>query len=213
MKYDNRFKVYNLYDFKIRNLILDNFDDDIDAGLLFFSRNSLKEIIKRYCIIGFCMYDKKTLGEIPIDFIDNKISLFEGHFNCMDDSFKEILLKYNIETEPPYCSDFMKRWQFMCDFNCFNSNYYTELSYYVIKTPSLFEKCISENLIIFFPNNYSDLCFVVKNIIILFNLDYMNMDFIPEYKSLLYSLGNNILINFNDSDIDYSQFFEPLILF
>lgn len=214
MKYDSRFIVYNLYDFNKRQLNLDNYDDDVEAGLLFFSRKAMKEIINEYCVIGFCMYDRKTLIEIPIDFIDDKISIFEGPFNCMEHRLKEALLKYNIETNPPYFTDFMKRWQFLCDFNCFNINSYVALSYYVIKTPSLFKKCIDNNLNIFFPYDYEELCNVVRNIIRLFDLDYMNMDFVSEYKQLLYSLENNILINFNDTDIYvYFENFCKIVLY
>lgn len=201
MNIDRRFIVYNLYDFKKRNLYTGNYNDDIDGGLIYFSRESLNVIFKKFLVVGYCVVDKCTGIHYPIDFVDDKISLFEGPFNCMGDIFKNDMQKYNIENNKYYYSEFMKRWQFLCDSNCFKINNYYSLSSFIIGDNKLLKKCIEKNLNIFYPNCYLELCHIIKNVLVLFEIDYMNMDFLPEYKQLLYSFENNILINFDESDI------------
>lgn len=201
MKVDRRFCVYNLYDFIKRDLYLDNYNDDVESGLVFFSRDSLEIVKDNFLIIGYCVIDKKSGEHYPIDVLEGKISFFEGSFNCFGNKFKEKMLKYNIETQKPFFSDFLEKWQFLCDFSCFDTNYFYSLSSYIIGNSNLVDKCKVNNLHIYYPSSYLELCYIVKNIICLFDMDYMNMDFLDEYKQLLYSFENKILINFNDDDI------------
>ena len=198
---NNEFVVYNFPDFQVRKLKLDNYNDDIYCGFLFFTRNSLEVIREYFVIVGYCLINKKTGKIFPIDIMEDKIYIFEGPFNCMDKEIKDLLLIYNISTNPPYFTKFLFEWQFQCNFNCFEINEYYKLSSYIMGHNELLLKCKEKNLEFYFPSNFKELCNVVKNIIDLFDFDYMNVDFVESYKHLLYSLENEILIEFTKTDI------------
>ena len=75
---NNEFVVYNFPDFQVRKLKLDNYNDDIYCGFLFFTRNSLEVIREYFVIVGYCLINKKTGKIFPIDIMEDKISIFEG---------------------------------------------------------------------------------------------------------------------------------------
>ena len=52
----------------------------------------------------------------------NDIAILEGTYNCIEDELKKELVPYNIKIEPAEVwSPFFFRWQFMCDWNVFET--------------------------------------------------------------------------------------------
>lgn len=198
---DSRYIVYSFPSFKKRGLNVNNYNDDLECGLLFFSKDSLERIKDRFVIVGYYIIDKIDKIQYLIDIMNDKISFFEGEFNQLQGDVKEELLGYNIVAKKPFYTEFMYRFQFKCDFNVFNMNNAIKLFAFINNNDAYLNKCIDFNLNIYFPNTFLELCEVVRNIIFIFDMDYMNMSFVPYYKYLLFSLENRLFINFTDEDI------------
>ncbi len=199
--YDSRYIVYSFPSFEKRGLNLRNYNDDIECGFLYFTKESLEKLKDKYVIIGYYIIDKIEKTRHLIDVMNDKISFFEGEFNQLHNEIKDDLLNYNIVSQKPYYTEFMFKWQFCCDLNVYNMNDAIKMFSFINRKETCLDICIEKNLNIYFPSSYLELCEVVRNIIILFDMDYMNMDFVPDYKHLLYSLENRLLINFTEKDV------------
>ena len=197
---DDRFIVYSFPDKKVRGLNLNNYNDDFNCGILFFTRDALNALTKNGIIIGFYYFDEDNISH-PIDIFSNKIGIFEGEFNCFNDNLKKILLAFNIENHDDLLSEFMFKWQFLNVYKNDGATHFIRVVSHIIGDHFLLNKCLEDKINIYLPKSYIELCEAVKKLIKLFKLDYKNMDFVEEYKQLLYSFENNILINFTEDEI------------
>ena len=212
-KTDSRYIVYEFPSFKKRELLLTNFDDDNVCGILCFDIKAIELLKTDFLFVGCWIVNKNSRALFAIDILDDKICLFEGDFNHFEKRMKERLLPLNIEAKAPFISKFMFEWQFRCHFNCEHLYSYNLYSH-IISDNHLLMECISNDYNFYSPSTYEDFCLVVKNYIMLFNIDYQNMDFQDKYKQLLYSLENRILINFSNLDlwVYYENFCKILCL-
>lgn len=190
----NNIVVYDLFDFRKRKLDTKNLDDDITCGFIYFSYEALKILSQHYSIIGYCMLS--SFRRFPIDILSDKICLFEGVFNSLDESVKDEVSKYNIfDVTKGYLSTFMNDWQFKCDFNCFdNHGKLIKLSSKIIGTKKYLNKALTDKTCIYYPTCYVDFCNVVSSLINLFELNYLELDWETNIKEIISSCIKKLYI-------------------
>ena len=137
-------------DFKhcFRELDTSNYNDDLVVGSVFFTRDAINVIEKYYRIIGYIICDDKGVY-YPIDVRKNDIAILEGTYNCIEDELKKELVPYNIKIEPAEVwSPFFFRWQFMCDWNVFETcGDFINIASKIIGNERLMKKIIDDRII------------------------------------------------------------------
>lgn len=82
----------------IRPINENNWNDDMDAGLIAFDKKCLKYLKKRYLFIEYHMVDLFNQKSVLVDILDDKVVFWEGEFNQLPFEVKKDLEKYNIKT-------------------------------------------------------------------------------------------------------------------
>lgn len=155
-------------DFKhcFRELDTSNYNDDLVVGSVFFTRDAINVIEKYYRIIGYIICDDKGVY-YPIDVRKNDIAILEGTYNCIEDELKKELVPYNIKIEPAEVwSPFFFRWQFMCDWNVFETcGDFINIASKIIGNERLMKKIIDDKIDYVLPVNYKELSQMVRGLI------------------------------------------------
>ena len=86
----------------------------------------------------------------------NDIAILEGTYNCIEDELKKELVPYNIKIEPAEVwSPFFFRWQFMCDWNVFETcGDFINIASKIIGNERLMKKIIDDKIDYVLPVNY-----------------------------------------------------------
>lgn len=190
----NEIVVYDLRTLEKRKLNTKNFDDDTTCGFVYFSFEALRILNQHYSIIGYCMISSSR--RFPVDVLSDKICLFEGVFNSLDESVKKEISRYNLtDVTKCYLSGFMNDWQFKCDFNCFERHgELIKLSSKIIGSRKQLNKAIVNKTCIYYPVNYIGFCEVVSSIINLFELNYLELDWETNIKEIVSSCIKKLYI-------------------
>ena len=163
-------------DFKhcFRELDTSNYNDDLVVGSVFFTRDAINVIEKYYRIIGYIICDDKGVY-YPIDVRKNDIAILEGTYNCIEDELKKELVPYNIKIEPAEVwSPFFFRWQFMCDWNVFETcGDFINIASKIIGNERLMKKIIDDKIDYVLPVNYKELSQMVRGLNKLFGVEYL----------------------------------------
>lgn len=159
----------------IRKINENNWNDDIDAGLIVFDKKSIKYLKERYIFLEFAMIDMYTKDSVLIDFVSDKIVFWEGEFNKLPYEVKKELEKYNIRKKMNgIISTAMFEWQLNgnLDYERYET-YYQKLGKYILEKyfDVAYESRISTEL----PESYKDLIEKVKDLLQLFSLKYKQL--------------------------------------
>lgn len=192
-------------DFKhcFRELDTLNYNDDLVVGSVFFTRDAINVIEKYYRIIGYIICDDKGVY-YPIDVRKNDIAILEGTYNCIEDELKKELVPYNIKIEPAEVwSPFFFRWQFMCDWNDFETcGDFINIASKIIGNERLMKKIIDDKIDYVLPVNYKELSQMVRGLNKLFGVEFYNKDYYEEVNYLFDSLVNGYHINMSTEEVE-----------
>lgn len=192
-------------DFKhyFRELDTSNYNDDLVVGSVFFTRDAINVIEKYYRIIGYIICDDKGVY-YPIDVRKNDIAILEGTYNCIEDELKKELVPYNIKIEPAEVwSPFFFRWQFMCDWNVFETcGDFINIASKIIGNERLMKKIIDDKIDYVLPVNYKELSQMVRGLNKLFGVEFYNKDYYEEINYLFDSLVNGYHINMSTEEVE-----------
>ena len=192
-------------DFKHCFMELDtsNYNDDLVVGSVFFTRDAINVIEKYYRIIGYIICDDKGVY-YPIDVRKNDIAILEGTYNCIEDELKKELVPYNIKIEPAEVwSPFFFRWQFMCDWNVFETcGDFINIASKIIGNERLMKKIIDDKIDYVLPVNYKELSQMVRGLNKLFGVEFYNKDYYEEINYLFDSLVNGYHINMSTEEVE-----------
>ncbi len=191
-------------DFKgiFRLLDKDNYNDDIVVGTVFFRRSALSVIQKELRVCGYVLIDNDK-NVYPIDIRDTEIAMLEGTYNCLPLTLKEALVEYNLHQKPDRVwSHFFFMWQFMCDWNVFESNgSFIEMCSNVIGDVERLERLVKEQLDIIFPTSYEELCLFTQRIQSLFEIEFFDPGYVEEANYIVDALLKGYHINMSNNDI------------
>lgn len=195
--------VYDDFSREFRPLNLENYNDDLIVGTIFFDRDAIQIIVKYMQIIGYLMIDKEGLYQ-PIDIRSTEIAMLEGTYNCLPLALKEELITYNLKKVPNMVwSPFFFRWQFMCDWTAFEeSGSFIELSSKIASDNKYLKKVMSKKVNLIFPRNYEEFLIFVCNIRALFEICFYNKDYYEEVNYLYDSLTNGYHLNMSTDEVE-----------
>jgi len=97
-----------------------NFNDDLDAGFIIFSKEIINLLKDKYYFYDLMMFDKTDIqNRYLIDILSDKVVFWEGEYNKLPEETKDSIDKYNFV---PYkiqnmISPGMKAWQLDADWN------------------------------------------------------------------------------------------------
>ena len=200
-------EVFDFSDKAFLPLDKSNYDDDLIAGAVYFARDAIEIITESVNVIGYLMIDKDSVC-YPIDIRNNEIAMLEGTYNCLPSPLKEIIIPYNLKSVPKTIwSPFFLKWQFMCDWNVFETNgSFIELSSRIISDVKILEKLMDENINIIFPRDYKELSVLVCSLERLFGFDFYNKDYYEDVNYLFDSLTNGYHVNMNSAEVETHTF-------
>jgi len=166
-------------------------------------RYAINVIEKYYRIIGYIICDDKGVY-YPIDVRKNDIAILEGTYNCIEDELKKELVPYNIKIEPAEVwSPFFFRWQFMCDWNVFETcGDFINIASKIIGNERLMKKIIDDKIDYVLPVNYKELSQMVRGLNKLFGVEFYNKDYYEEINYLFDSLVNGYHINMSTEEVE-----------
>ena len=195
--------VYDISSCTFRDLYPDNLDDDIECGLVLFDREILDILKDYYYICGYVLIDKKHHTLIPVDIQKDKVAIFEGSYNCMNASLKNVLVEYNIKSYTGrIISTFFIDWQFKLDWEVFNKHgAFIELCSNILGSEDRFVTLVDKRINLYEPTTYEELCYFTQNIFTLTDIDVNSLDYTKSFKYLIDSLERGYHINFSDLEI------------
>ncbi len=196
--------VYDESTRQFRELYKDNYNDDIVCGSILLKREALNKIKKYYYICGYAIIERNTNDIFPIDIQKNKVVILEGTYNCMPKQLKDALIEYSIDAlKDRLWSSFFFRWQFLCDYSAFNEcGSFIKLCSNILSSQFRGSSFLEmEDVALYEPTTYEELCEFTKNILSLSKVDINNYDYYTSIKYLIDSLLNGYHINFTDEDI------------
>ena len=192
-------------DFKdfFRKLDINNYNDDIVVGTVFFQRSAISVIQKELRVCGYILIDDDG-NMYPIDIRDTEIAMLEGTYNCLPQETKQALVEYNLHQKPERIwSRFFFLWQFMCDWNVFKSSgSFIEMCSSIIRDSRKIDKLLKQKIDIIFPTNYEELCMFAQNIRRLSEIEFFNPEYIEEANYIVDALLNGYHINMSKDDIE-----------
>lgn len=198
-----------VYDESIENfreLNKTNYSDDIVCGTVILQRSAIEEIKKYFQICGFMLISAESGSCYPIDIHKDKIVLFEGTYNNMPESLKEMLIQYNITplTEKIW-SSFFFHWQFLCDWSAFEKHgSFIQLCSNILGIKERYRSFLDAGICLYEPATYEELCEFTRNIFKVSKIDVFSYDYYKSIKYLIDSLINGYHINFtNEEVLDY----------
>ena len=118
---DDSFKVVDLSSGETRNLNPNNYNDDTEAGLVVFSKESVEILKKYYLFYDLTLISKnQDISDCMVDIIDDVVVFWEGEFNSrvpheIKDCIKEFNIsnkKDNIISKPMFESQLQSNWNF-----------------------------------------------------------------------------------------------------
>ncbi len=137
--------------------------------------------------------------EFPIDIEENSIGFTEGVYNCLDNDTKNELIKYNLKESNHIFSSFFFKWQFYGIWD--DSDPLMKMCSLIINDNKLLDKCIKAKMNLFLPINSNELSIFLKQVMTVFNIDYITLDYDLKFKYLIHSLLNDYLVDLTLSDI------------
>lgn len=192
-------------DFKdfFRKLDINNYNDDIVVGTVFFQRSAISVIQKELRVCGYILIDDDG-NMYPIDIRDTEIAMLEGTYNCLPQETKQALVEYNLHQKPERIwSRFFFLWQFMGDWNVFKSSgSFIEMCSSIIGDSRKIDKLLKQKIDIIFPTNYEELCMFAQNIRRLSEIEFFNPEYIEEANYIVDALLNGYHINMSKDDIE-----------
>lgn len=181
----------------------------------FFSRKIIEEIEKHYIICGFMLINKRSHHVIPIDIEESHISVLELHLNSIPYRYLRKWGRFSLYEKPDIIfSKFFLELQLE---GIYSSSQREgggiALSAVILHDSDLVSQMIKENISIYQPSTYSELCVMVQRVLRLLDMDFFKYDYQIKYKYLIDSLQNNYHINFSKEDIEgiWYQFCEVIL--
>ena len=118
-----------------RSLNKNNYNDDMEAGLIVFNHSCLNFLTKRYVVIGMSMMDMFEESSFLIDTMENTVVFWEGEFNKLPNDIKKGLEPYNDKNQSSnIISPAMFEWQLLSNWNAIdNADPFQRLGYYLIE--------------------------------------------------------------------------------
>lgn len=192
-------------DFKdfFRKLDINNYNDYIVVGTVFFQRSAISVIQKELRVCGYILIDDDG-NMYPIDIRDTEIAMLEGTYNCLPQETKQALVEYNLHQKPERIwSHFFFLWQFMGDWNVFKSSgSFIDMCSSIIGDSRKIDKLLKQKIDIIFPTNYEELCMFAQNIRRLSEIEFFNPEYIEEANYIVDALLNGYHINMSKDDIE-----------
>ena len=113
-------------------------------------------------------------------------------------------MPYNIKIEPAEVwSPFFFRWQFMCDWNVFDTcGDFINIASKIIGNERLMKKIIDDKIDYVLPVNYKELSQMVRGLNKLFGVEFYNKDYYEEINYLFDSLVNGYHINMSTEEVE-----------
>lgn len=191
-KEDLNIKVVTLDDNDIRDLNPDNYNDDMDAGLVVFSSDSVAEIKKYYYF-----YDLKLIPKIEhvqlslVDYFDDIIVFWEGEFNSrLPYELKKKLEKYNLVNRTNnIISTAMFNWQLMGKWEIFNDLYPNQRLAKIIYDN--YKKIALDNQLDFYPpTSIDEYATFINKILSILGIKKENLKLTPEKEEMLDKIMN-----------------------
>lgn len=140
----------------------------------------------------------------PKNLLRGSLAILEGTYNCIEDELKKELVPYNMKIEPAEVwSPFFFRWQFMCDWNVFETcGDFINIASKIIGNERLMKKIIDDKIDYVLPVNYKELSQMVRGLNKLFGVEFYNKDYYEEVNYLFDSLVNGYHINMSTEEVE-----------
>ncbi len=197
----------NVKVFDLRSRIYRDNDPDIDddtIGFILFKPQAIQELTKYYVVCGHTIIGKSKQLQYPIDIHKNYFILLESTFNYFPLELKDSLIEFNISgIEAPFWSKFFAEWVILGDWDCFTNNgTFIEMCSILTQNERIVSQMIAENLSLIHPFTYDELCDFTRFSIYLTGTDYINTEYVEEFKYLIDALVHHYRINYSDSEIE-----------
>lgn len=173
-----------------------NYNDDMDAGLIVFDYSCLEYLQKRYIIIGLNMLDTFSKESYIIDPLEDIVVFWEGEFNKLPREVKKQMEQYNNKKRTKkIISGLMFEWQLNANWNYMDkAEPYQRLALYLVENYK--ELVLEYKCDIILPKDINIFKKQVKNILRITKLELgdlrivetINSDFstTPQYKEIVH---------------------------
>lgn len=185
-------KVVELGKNEIRDLNQNNYDDDIETGLIVFGSDAVHEIKKYYYF-----YDLKLIPKIEhvesslVDYFDNIIVFWEGEFNSkLPLELKKSLQEYNLkDKKEKIISEGMFNWQLQGRWEVFNDLYPNQQLARIVSKDHL-SVAIDHELDFYPPLSIKEYSDFIKKIFSVLNLNKDRLRLISTQEQMLDDIIN-----------------------
>ncbi len=186
-QYFPEIKVVSLDNGILRNLNINNYNDDTNAGLVVFSKEARKIIQKYYYFYDLVLIPKiKNVKECLVDYFDDYIVFWEGEFNShLPDELKQQLITYNVTNKnQEIISDAMFGWQLGGIWEYYDKLLPNQKLAYKIRE-YMYNISIENEIDFFPPNNIEEYSLFIKKLFKITNLNVEILNLIEPKKKLL----------------------------
>lgn len=144
----------------------ENFNDDMEAGMVIFKKETLEILKKYFYIYGLTMYDKENINnKYIIDILSDKIVFWEGEYNKLNSYIKDLIDVYNINSLDKFenlLSEAMVDWQLNASWN-FQEKMYPEQRLASLIEGKYFNSAIDLGISFHIPNGNKEFKeFIIK---------------------------------------------------
>lgn len=165
-----------------RPLNVNNYNDDMEAGLVVFSHACLNFLLKRYVIIGLSMVDMFSDSTFLIDTMEDIVIFWEGEFNNLPYDVKKGLESYNDKVRSNnIISPTMFDWQLQGNWNALdNADPFQRLGYYLLENHK--ELVLEYQCNIYLPIEEEEFVAHAENIlkILKFDINDLEKNIVPD---------------------------------
>ncbi len=201
-------KVVDFGSDNIRELNTSNYNDDMNAGLVVFSKDSADVIKKYYYFYDLVLQPKaENVKSSLVDYFDDIIVFWEGEFNSnLPYELKFELQKFNVVNKTNHLiSKAMFNWQLQCQWDVYDDMLPNQQLARIVSSKKM--NLAKEYGIDFYPpKDITEYSIFVKNILKLFDLKIQDLRLFEEHEKVLSNIieGNN---TFNDYDAMITNYY------
>ncbi len=184
---DLNIKVVELGSNKIRPLNPNNYNDDIEAGLVVFSKESVNEIKKYYYFYDLNLIPRVNhISSCIVDYFDDIVVFWEGEFNSnIPIELKKALEKYNIKDKTSnIISTAMFNWQLRSKWEIFEDLLPNQQLARIVMRKK-FDLAKDYGLDFYPPADINEYSLFAEKILAILNLKIKDLNLLPEKEKML----------------------------
>jgi len=200
----NTIKVYDILENRFRDLIPNNYNDDLIIGAIQFTKAALEEIKKDFIVCGYMIVHKASKIYYPIDIHAQTIVLLEGSYNCLSKKLQQKLSRYNIVGNDSHIfSPFFIDWILRGNWDCFiQHGPFIKMCSHFFEDQETLNLMAEKSLSIVKPTNYDELCDMTRAAIELSGADFYSPDYIESNKYAIDALIHHYHILFSSEEVE-----------